>query len=263
MRSTRSTWRRGSQSIAHPLSAKGSFLWSGEKIDFDATLTSPQDLLQEQPAKLALNLSGRPVTLSYDGSVTMQEGVDAEGAVNGKAASLRALATWLGTKLPRAPGFRDVTFGGNLHAVADNVRLSDAKLTLDGATATGTIDVDTAGARPAVSAELKVANLDLANYVAAEGDAAEPDAAPSPAAAPPAAAPPPLRRRRPPIRNRSRTCSSLPGPRVKGYTQRAGWRTKPIDLAAPEPRRRQRQAFGRSAVLSRHLASTPPSLPWR
>ncbi len=212
----------GLELIARPLDAKGSFVWSREKIDFDGTLTSPQELLQEQPAKLAFNISGRPVMLSYDGSVAMRDGVETEGAVKGTAASLRALASWLGTELPRAPGFRDVSFAGNLRAGGSAARLSDAKLTLDGATATGTIAVATSGARPSVVADLKVANLDLANYVAgAESAAPSPAAAPPPAAAAPPSSDP----------QSIEDLLDSPGPRVKGYTQRSGWRTEPIDLA--------------------------------
>ena len=48
------------------------------------------------------------------------------------------------------------------------MRLSDAKLTLDGATATGTIGVEEREAqRPHVVADLKVSGLNLDNYVGA------------------------------------------------------------------------------------------------
>ena len=38
-------------SLSQPLGAKGSFVWSKKKIGFDGTLTSPQQLLDERPAK--------------------------------------------------------------------------------------------------------------------------------------------------------------------------------------------------------------------
>ena len=69
--SRRSTPSAESRVHRAPLNAKGSFVWSAEKVDFDGTLTSPEDLLQQQPAKLALNVAGQPVTLSYDGSLTL------------------------------------------------------------------------------------------------------------------------------------------------------------------------------------------------
>jgi AsmA protein len=96
-------------SIARPLDAKGSFVWSHEKIDFDGKLTSPQDVLEDRPAKLVLNLSGRPLTFGYDGSVALHDAPSAEGAVTGSAASLRTLAQWLGAELAPGPGFGEVS----------------------------------------------------------------------------------------------------------------------------------------------------------
>jgi len=213
-------------SIARPFSAKGSFVWAREKIDFTSTLTSPRDLLEERPAKLALNVIGKPLTMSYDGSVVLRDTVSAEGAVDGMAGSLRALAQWLGTDLPDARGFGATSFAGSLRVTDTVMRLTDAKLTLDGATATGTVAVTTAGARPHVTADLKVAGLDLGNYVA-HGSAAPSGAAPAP--------PPPVPPAAAPEKREPKTIEDLlerPSPQVKGFTQRAGWSDEPLDLAS-------------------------------
>jgi AsmA protein len=213
----------GLASIAEPLDAKGSFVWEREKIDFDGILTSPADLLQERPAKLALNLAGKPLTVSYDGSVTLREALGAEGAVTGNAASLRELAQWLGTQLPPAPGFGAVSIAGQLRAGAEAVRLSDARLALDGATATGTIAVTTSGARPHVAADLKVSGLDLGNYLVSGAGASPRGGRQSP---PAAAAPAP-----PSDPQSIEDLLQRPGPQVRGYTQRAAWSDEGLDLA--------------------------------
>jgi AsmA protein len=220
-------------SLARPLDAKGSFVWSQEKIDFDGKLTSAADFLQQRPAKLALSITGAPVTLSYDGSLTLvADALSAEGAVNGSAASLRALAHWLGTELPPARGYREVSFAGRLNAAREALRLSDAKLSLDGATATGTIAVATSGARPHVVADLKVSRLNLDNYLGG-GAALSPTPAGEPRepaqAAPPAAAPAPSEAPSGP--KSIEDLLERPGPQVKGFTQRAGWSGEPLDLA--------------------------------
>lgn len=221
----------GLASIGQPLEAKGSVMWAREKIDFDGMLTVPQDLLQERPAKLALNLKGKPFSASYDGSVMLREALNAEGAVTGNAASLRALAKWLGTELPPAPGFGEVSVAGQLRASAAAVRLSDAHLALDGATATGTIGVTTSGARPHVAADLKVSGLDLGNYMTS-GGGASPRARRQPPSA--TAVPPPPAAAAPAPPSGPQSIEDLlqrPGPRVKGYTQRAGWSDEALDLA--------------------------------
>ena len=48
-------------SLASPVNAKGSFLSESEKIAFDAKITSLGDIVNERPAKLALNVAGAPV----------------------------------------------------------------------------------------------------------------------------------------------------------------------------------------------------------
>ncbi len=211
-------------SLSQPLGAKGSLVWSKEKIGFDGKLTSPQQLLDERPAKLALTVSSRPINLSYDGSVTLGSAFKLEGAVDGKAGSLRTLAQWLGTELPRASGFGELSLAGQLTATGKVVRLSQAKVALDGATATGTVAVALSGARPHVVADLKVSGLNLSNYVADDtGNRASADARRDPAA--PRAAP------------KSSEPKSIEDllkrsvPQVRGYTQRAGWSNQPLDLA--------------------------------
>jgi AsmA protein len=217
--------------IAQPLNAKGSFVWASERIDFDGTLTSPSDLIAEERAKLALSLKGAPFTLSYDGSVMLGDTATAEGAVDANAASLRTLASWLGSKLPPAPGFREVSLAGHINANAHSVHLTDARLVLDGATATGTIAVETpsGGAKPHVTADLQVANLDLGNYLGGSSSEAQSSAAPPPAAAPPAPAPasPPQS-----IEDLIDRQAAPQGPQVRGFTQRAGWSGDPIDWGA-------------------------------
>jgi AsmA protein len=220
----------GLASIAQPLDAKGSVMWAREKIDFDGMLTSPQDLLQERPAKLALNLKGKPFSASYDGTVMLREALSADGAVTGNAASLRALAKWLGTKLPPAPGFGEASIAGQLRASAAAVRLSDAHLALDGATAAGTIGVTTSGTRPHVAADLKVSGLDLGNYLASGAGASPREARqPRPATAPPPAAAPPSGPQS--IEDLLQRPGPQAGPQAKGDRQGAGWSDKGLDLA--------------------------------
>lgn len=216
----------GLTSIAHPLDAEGSLVWAREKVDFKGTLTSPQDLLEQRPAKLVLELSGAPVALGYDGSLMLGDAVDAQGAVNGKAPSLRALARWLGTELPPVPGFGAAAFAGDLRVREHALRLTNANLSLDGATAAGTIDVATGGVRPHVEADLRVSQLKLDNYMPGEGGTG----APRPAPPPVAVSPPPHSPS--PSPQSIEDLLDQPGPRVKGFTQRAGWSGEQLDLAS-------------------------------
>ncbi len=222
----------GLEAITRPFTAKGSFVWEQEQLDFDGMLTSPSELLSARPAKLALSLNGAPFKLSYDGSVTLTDTLGAEGAVEGSAASLRALAAWLGTDLPPARGFREASLKAYLNATESTVRLADAHIGLDGASATGTLSVTTTGPKPYVTADLKVANLDLGNYMGGEGGRKSPRPARAAAPPPPAAPAQTPQSIEELLQDRSAPQS---GPQVRGFTQRAGqpsdWSGEPIDLA--------------------------------
>ncbi len=209
-------------SRASPVDAKGSFLSQSEKIAFEAKITSLGDLVQDRPAKLALNVAGRPLNVRYDGTIALQSDIAAEGALSGDTTSVRTLAEWLGTRLPRSSGFGAGSLAATLHGSGDSWRFSDAKLTLDGATATGTIGIITSGKRPHVVADLKVSGLNLDTYAAQDGQGEQPAAAPPAEAAPAEPAP-----------SEPRSIDDLlerPGPKVKGFTQRDGWSAEPFDL---------------------------------
>ena len=213
-------------SLEGRVDAKGSFLSQSEKIAFDAKITSLGDLVQERPAKLALSVAGRPFNVRYDGTIALQNDVAAEGSLSGDTTSLRTLAEWLGTKLPRSSGFGAASLNGTLRAGGDTWRFSDAKLTLDGATATGTIGVITSGRRPHVVADLKVSGLNLDTYAARGSQGEQPAAAPAAKAAPLTLPP-----SEPGSIDDLLKQPGPPGPQVKGFTQRDGWSGEPFDLS--------------------------------
>lgn len=220
------------KSIGAPLSAKGSLDWSGETIGIEGTLGTLKSVLEAQPARVALKLSGRPIDAGFDGSLSLREAIDLEGKLTATADSVRALARWLGHKLPRAKGFGPMSIDGMLKVAGPTISLADANLGLDGATATGTLSVETAGARPFVRANLKMSELDLNKYMAsgARGEGAEAG-------------------QRGKAKARGETGDATgeagagigdaksiedliqrSGPKVKGYVQRSGWSEEPMDL---------------------------------
>src|SRR5262249_18594816 len=95
------------------------------------------------------------------------------------------------------------------------VTFTTAEIRLDATTANGDITVDTNGARPLVSADLKLTALDL-NLYSSHGAA-------SPANAPAGAEP-----------GKEKSIEDLlqeaQGPRVKGFPKREGWSEDPFNL---------------------------------
>ena len=217
-------------SLASPLDASGKLDYQGQTVAFAVKLASPKAIIEDRPAKLAFSLSGPPVEVKYDGTVTARAAIDFEGDVSANAQSLRGLVAWLGHELPPADGFGPVAASGKLKVSGTSYALNLTTLGLDGATASGTVLVDASGgARPRVTANLRISELDLNKYSLAAGKAI-----------PAVAKPLPVRPAGGPKAMNGTTAKSIEdlingsdaagGPKVKGYTKRAGWSTEPIAL---------------------------------
>ena len=219
--------RVGLKSLASALDANGKLDFDGQTVGFDVKLASPKAILEDRPAKLALVLKAAPLEAKFDGTVTARASVDLEGDLAAKGASLRALLRWLGHELPPADGFGLVALSGKLKTSGTTYALTDSNLGLDGATATGVVQLDIAGARPHVIATLKISELDLNRYTLAAGTAV---VHPKVSVIRPAsgAAPAPV----PAAKSIEDLINGAGGPQVKGYTKRAGWSEDAIALGA-------------------------------
>ena len=223
----------GLSDLRQPLSAGGDLVWKGQKVDVDLTLTSLKSVMDDKPARVSLLLASPPATARFDGSLTLRDGYDAEGTLETKSPSVRALAKWFGTELPNAKGYGPLDATGQLRATPKAISLSGAKITLDGATANGQVTVETQGERPYIKTTLSVSELDLNKYIGKGGGAT-----PASKAAPAPANPEPATGATKPaaansIEDLLKEPPAASGPRVQGYTERAseGWSTDPIDLS--------------------------------
>jgi AsmA protein len=157
-----------------PLHAAGSFMLRGEKLAFDASLSSPAALLHDASGEFALRLAGQAMKAAFTGEVS-GDGGELSGRLELTTGSVRALAALLGRPLGEAPD------PGPLHLEA-TLGVTEGRLTLAGLNATvgttavaGDVVLQTARARPLLSGTLQLAELDLARLLL------RPAAAPSPA----------------------------------------------------------------------------------
>ena len=218
------------KSLQAPLTVSGDLGWRGEKLDFNAKLTSAKAVLEERPARLVFAAQNRHVNYSFDGNVLIKDGADLEGQITTKSESVRNLATWLGTNLPVVPGFGPLSIAGQLATKGNVTSLSNANFGLDGATATGTVSVTTGGVRPYVKANLRISELDLNKYMTNAAGAAAAPAAPAAVPAPvkPAAGGPAATE---PEADAIENLLKEPATKVYGYEQRDGWSSAPFNMA--------------------------------
>ncbi|MGE0055233.1 MAG: AsmA family protein [Hyphomicrobium sp.] len=215
------------KSLSSALSAAGDFSWHGQKTDFNGRVSPVRMVLEEKPARLVFTAVNQHINASYDGALQVGDGADLEGRMNLSSTSVKGLANWLGTSVPNVAGLGPLSIAGNLKTDGNVTSLTGANITLDGATAKGNAKVTTGGARPYVQANLQISELDLNKYLgsgagqpAAGQSSGGGDSQPAPATKAGKDAIEQLLNNNP-----------ANGPRVQGYTSRAGWSNEPIDLS--------------------------------
>ncbi|CAN1723045.1 AsmA protein [Hyphomicrobium sp. 1Nfss2.1] len=217
--------------LDQPLVGSGDFLADGETFRFKSTLSTPAELAARRSAKLVLDVSGMPLSIGYDGTIG---GDQAGGTLKADAPSLSALAQWWGTPVSPEAGAGAVSFSAVLNATARTVQLTNIDLKAGRTAAAGAVSFEERqGARPHVGADLRISGLDVAALpLGADLRAAAGQGRSVPA-------PTPLSLDAPAPAEEPQSIDDLlnqqqPGPRVKGYTQRAdgAWSSEPIDIKA-------------------------------
>ena len=221
----------GLKSLASPLEIKGKLDWQGEPLRIEARVQTLKAVFEGRPSKLTASISGRPLEATYEGSLLNRTTIELDGKFSAKADSLRQLSGWLGHALPPSDGFASASLTCIVKSTGATTTLDAAVISLDGATSTGTISIETSGLRPLVRANLRVSELDLRKY-----RDTRPASERSPAAPPATTGPPGTT---PSIGSGSGQVRSIEdllrrdgaaSPQVRGFSQREGWSSEPLDF---------------------------------
>lgn len=218
--------------LSRTMSASGDLVHRKKKLAFDARLTSLAAVLAERPADLKLKAHNDIVTFNYDGKLAVGRGADLSGRIAVDSRSARNAATWLGTTLPPVAGFGPLSIKAKVKTSGNVTRLDEADVRLDDTRAGGTLVVTTGGARPYVTADLKVDSINLNSYLtAAAGGAIATEGDNNSRAAPvPDSGDQPADDIEKLLKRGTDDGGSAPT-RVYGAVQRAGWSSEALNLA--------------------------------
>lgn len=167
------------ESLQKPAGIDGTITWHGEEIALTLNTGAPADILGGKQTSVTAAIESNPVTLSYDGHLTMGDILAAAGALDLDVPSVRGLAAWAGNPLPAdagGSGLGPLAIKGKLEMKGDRISFDNADLSLDAIRAKGAFAFDGGGAKPAITARLDVETLDLNPYLgggsagAGEGD---------------------------------------------------------------------------------------------
>ncbi|HCX68509.1 MAG TPA: AsmA family protein, partial [Rhodobiaceae bacterium] len=148
----------------------GSLVWNGDEINIDLNAERPRALTEGGETPVTLSISAPKVSTSYEGKLTVIDGVAFAGQVDLDVPSVRELAAWTGNPMPAGEGFGPLAISGQASGTDNSYRFSDAKIGFDGMNATGDLTVITGGARPKVSGSLAVDRIDVNTYLADGGE---------------------------------------------------------------------------------------------
>lgn len=156
------------------VSAKGSFMLRGRKLQFDA-LIGLGDRKSATRLPITASLDGELLQANLNGRISLGEGIQLSSQKATIALpSVRALAKWLGYDWPTRKGFEKFAIEGNLDWVNQSVSMQQAQVALDDNEATGNVYVVLDRAKPTVDATLALRRFDIAPYVPALGEEGAP-----------------------------------------------------------------------------------------
>lgn len=186
-------------SLGSTYAGGGSAVWNGDRVTLAVSIDQPWALLGGGDSQLSIKLAAAPITLDFSGQVAVLPSLKLGGVVDLKTKSLRQLADWMGSPITWVGnGLGPLAIRGAVAIAGTKTSFSDADFSIDAINAKGSVSIDSAGARPAVTGSLDIDKLDLNPYLLPEAaSAARPIAAGSSAPGPSSAwqtggsAPPP------------------------------------------------------------------------
>jgi AsmA protein len=151
-------------SISKSFGATGRFDWRGEPVEASVLFTDFLAALTGNSSGLKVRLSGAPLQLTFEGTVSNQPSLKADGTLSAEAVSLRDALRWTGDTPVPGGGFGRFTLKGQARMLGNSISLSGVNVELDGNAAEGVLTYAANGQRT-WQGTLASRNLDLTPYV--------------------------------------------------------------------------------------------------
>ncbi len=150
--------------LSGPVSVKGDLVWNREKINLNTFVKSPTTLT-ERGSPIDLAIETRLLTAQFNGRAKLNNGLGLAGTIKTKTSSIRDLAAWIGSPMPKGKGLGAFSANAALDMSGKVIKLNKAKVTLDGMNAQGALTISLAGARPSVIANIGMDQIDINRYL--------------------------------------------------------------------------------------------------
>jgi len=161
-------------SLTGPVAVKGSLTTLGDEIALAFAAKAPADLATAG-SPVSLTVKSKRLDFAFVGQALMRDGLALDGTVKAETGSVRDLARWAKIAVPDGPGFGPAKVNGQLAFTPKAVKLSKARVSLDGLAAQGDLGL-TLAERPSVTATLRFDVIDVNRYLPARDDSPPPEA---------------------------------------------------------------------------------------
>jgi AsmA protein len=149
------------------VAAKGTCMVRGQRLNFEGSLGSPADKRTVSRWPVKLLIKGSLLEASLDGHLDAAEDLRLSGLTDISIASVRRAARWFAVPVPTAEGVNEATLKGQFTWARRTLAIEEAKVSIDGNEATGTLALNVAGDRPLIDGTLAFSSLELAPYLEA------------------------------------------------------------------------------------------------
>jgi AsmA protein len=158
-------------SLTGPVAVKGSLTALGDEIALAFAAKAPSELAMTG-SSVSLTVNSKRLDFAFAGKALMRDGLVLDGTINAEAGSVRDLARWAKIAVPDGPGFGPAKVHGQLAFTPKTVKLSKARVSLDGLAAQGDLGL-TLAVRPSVTANLAFDVIDVNRYLPPRAEIAE------------------------------------------------------------------------------------------
>jgi len=158
--------------LSGPVDVKGDLVWNKEKIKLNSFVKSPTTLTgRGSPIDLAIDT--RLLKTQFNGRAKVDNGFGLAGNIAVNTPSLRQLAAWSGNPLTKGKGLGAFSAKAVLDLSQQNIKLSKARISLDGMNAQGTLAVSLAGKRPVITAHIGMDRINVNAYLQDTGSSSK------------------------------------------------------------------------------------------
>lgn len=146
-------------------SVRGQSTWHNEQIESSFTIADFIAAVGGEKSGLKVKLSGAPLKLSFDGTMTNRSSLLLDGMLTADTNSLRGLMRWAGHELPGANGFGPFSLKARANVVGNSVALTNVASSLDGNAAEGVLAFNASTGQHTLQGTLAADTLDLTPYL--------------------------------------------------------------------------------------------------